>query len=345
MIPTSSTAINVSELPTGTATLNAAISAVATASSVAVTYTDVSNSFAPLENITTSIAQHQADLKARGLILQSWGPNPSHDIVLVTLQPGSVSTSDAQSILDGIYGSGVTTVSSVTAPPFTAAGRENDVAPFTGGDAIHVVGSQNLYCTSSWSMQGRASGAPFILVAGHCGNGIVTISGSGNSVGSVSTQYFSNNGYDFESIRTSSDRDDVWEGGPGYSSVSAHAVSAYSVPPADSYMTFDGAVTGQVPDALVTLVDGCTSISYSSEYPHTTWTICHIGETNKNTTVVQPGDSGGPAYVRQPNNTVSAAGVIIAYGNGGKQGIFTEIRDATLHSNLALKSTSGLLYP
>lgn len=239
VIPTSPSTLDVSEVAAGAATLNANIHTVAAASGVAITYSHVSNSFSRLENVTTSIAQHQTDLKDRGIILQSWGPNPSHDIVLVTLQPGSVSTSAAQSVLDGMYGSGIIAVSSTTAPPFKAAGRENDVSPFTAGDAIQVLGSQDLDCTSSWSMQGRSSGNPFILAAGHCGNGAVTIAGSGNSVGSVSTQYFSNNGYDFESIATSGDRGDVWEGGPGYSSVTANAVSAYSVPPADSYMTFE----------------------------------------------------------------------------------------------------------
>ena len=258
------------------------------------------------------------------LDLGFFGPDPASDSVKITLDTPTASDLSAFSATTGTsvtaaayttavggyltkaYGPNVT-VSATTTAPLTQYNRYDDYSPFWGGDEIYrnVTGGE-VICTGGFSIKGNSSGNDFMLTAGHCGNGSTWYAdGSNATMGNVSTGglYYTNGGYDFETISTS-DQGYVWVNSSGY-----HNIEGVDIPAINTDMTFDGSITGEVPNVPVVANNSCAYFG--------TWETCDLveGEAAAGTTVTQAGDSGGPAYVRQADGGAKATGTVVG-GNG-----------------------------
>jgi hypothetical protein len=156
----------------------------------------------------------------------------------------------------------------------------------------------------------------------------------------VSSQYLdalSNDRRDFETIRASG-AGYVWYGGAG--SNNFYEVVSPVTPSGGSLMTFDGDVSKQHTGNTVGMVNGCVSV-VAEDYG--TYTVCNAGSAADSTSgpvICQGGDSGGPAYVRQPDGvSVAAAGTIVSGNNNGHQCYFQEMQSELSTANLNLDET------
>lgn len=308
----------------------------------------VTRSYQQLEALTSRLARNVRKLAASGVDLQSWAPDPATDTVKITLVTPAHPTretlaeqaSTARSALDRAYGAAWVTVAGQTQARSIAAQRDNDSAPYYAGDGLYY-SALGVDCSSGWSTTGKNTGDSFILSAGHCGWGSVYLEyGSGDYIGSVSSQYLdalSRDQRDFETIRASG-AGYVWNGGAG--SDTDYSVVNSITPAGGSFMTFDGDVTKQVTGNTVGMVNGCASVT-SPEYG--TYTVCDAGDASDSSSgpkICQPGDSGGPAYVRQPDGTsVAAAGTIVSIADNGHQCYFQEMVSELVSAHLNLDKT------
>ena len=308
----------------------------------------VARAYQQLEALTSRLARDARKLAASGVDLQSWAPDPATDTVKITLVTpahptrGSLAAQAgiARRTLDQRYGAAWVTVAGRTQARATAAQRDNDTAPYYAGDGLYY-SALGVDCSSGWSTTGKNTGNSFILSAGHCGWGSVYLEhGSGDYIGSVSSQYLdalSRDQRDFETIRASG-AGYVWNGGAG--SDTDYSVVNSITPANGSFMTFDGDVTKQVTGNTVGMVNGCVSV-VSPEYG--TYTVCDAGEgydSSSGPKICQGGDSGGPAYVRQPDGTsVAAAGTIVSAADNGHQCYFQEMVSELVSANLNLDKT------
>jgi hypothetical protein len=308
----------------------------------------VARSYQQLETLTSRLARDIRKLAGSGVNLQSWAPDPATDTVKITLVTPAHATrealarqaSTARSTLGRRYGAAWVTVAGQTQARSTAAQRDNDSVPYYAGDGIYD-SQLGVYCSSGWSTTGKNTGNSYILSAGHCGWGAMYLAyGSQANIGSVSTQYLdalSNDRRDFESIRASG-AGYVWNGGAGSNSL--YEVVSPVTPASGSLMAFDGDVSKQHTGNTVGMVNGCVSIV---DHIYGTYTVCDAGEaadSNTGAVICQGGDSGGPAYVRQPDGvSVAAAGTIVGVTDNGHQCYFQEMQSELSTANLNLDET------
>lgn len=276
--------------------------------------------------------EHNVAIRDRGALLHegvnvvSVYPDVSSNGLLVTLLTPSPSVrvssyvASARGILQSRYGS-VLTVSNSTMLPSTPVDRYDDSPPFYGGDQINV---GNEYCTSGFSVYSPSQNKDGILTAGHCfatgasvrigcATPAPSCSGCCDTVGPVGPRYYPQGGseYDAELIWASS-FGYVWGGSP--SSPILRSVSGALDPVEGTYMSLDGAYTGERTGLLVTEYSGCV---LENNYP-----VCGVGSATGSSPPCKGGDSGGPAYV-PTGSTVQASGIIISVE--GDTCYFTEI--------------------
>lgn len=322
---------------------------------VNVVFKTAKHSYAQLQSMTRKLAHDDSKLWAKGVHLQGWGPDPASNAVKVTLaapakpaasQDDTGSIAAAQAELNQDYGSGWTTVAhSTSSLPRTAAGftctRSTDCPEYNAGDSIYLSGI-SVYCTSGFATTGNKSGTIFILTAGHCGRGNVTVDGDQYPMGSVSTQYFqygNGDNDDFDTIAPPGGQIGpnahgfVWKDWNGdYYPVLSTTVD----PPVGSYMTVNGSTTGEKTNNYVEYDGACFNIT---DEHYGTYLLCGAGEaeSGSGSAICQPGDSGGPAYVRNSSATeVYAAGVIDGDNTSGKVCIFQEISTVLSTANLSI---------
>lgn len=185
----------------------------------------------------------------------------------------------------------------------TAKSRTNDSSPWTGGDEIFGPNT----CTSGFGVTGNASGNTFVLTAGHCGSGFFSV-GSGSLIGGTSNggMYFQNSaGDDFQTISSPNGAlGQVW-----YSSSNVHPINGYLIPSIGAQVTFDGAVTGEVPGNTVT-ANNATVVMYQNGVYYATINY-QVKAGNSTTPICQSGDSGGPIYQREAGTSSVMAVAII----------------------------------
>lgn len=297
---------------------------------VAVTVKTAQRDYAQLESLTKRIARDSGTLAAQGVELHSWGPDGmSGTVKIILVKPNGVMgqrdmakrADTTQSVLDRRYGTGTTTVEdtpealpheTLAKRPAAIISRDNDYPPYYAGDAIIVPTPKNTACTSGWGTKGNKSGDSFILSAGHCGTGEVSMEyGAKDDIGPVATQYYDEvkgDALDFETIRGSADGY-VWQSGSN-----DYAVLGFDDPPVGTYMTVNGDVTGERTNNRVTLQDACITVANESDSG--THIVCNVGQALGPSAICHGGDSGGPAYVRNSTATaVYASGTIVASGD------------------------------
>lgn len=171
--------------------------AVAAADSAAIPYQLVSMglSYGALSLITTDIASDAAILRADGVVLTSWGPDPESgrvDVGVAPPSPAQVSaltgalaaagiaaspssttatyTTNVGALLGHLTGGAAVTVTVDDSPIPVAAGRYGDTSPFWGGDRVYQSDNPvaSSMCTSGFGVIGNATGHMFTTTAGHC---------------------------------------------------------------------------------------------------------------------------------------------------------------------------------
>jgi hypothetical protein len=303
--------------------------------SVAIADVVVRRSFADLADITGRIAADAGALAHEGIDVQSFGPVPAANAVRLVLAPAPALrrettaryVSAAQGTFDEMFGPGSVAVASTTEPlAQTAAARDSDSKPFTGGDGTQDP-SLGTGCTDSWAVK-TSRGQAEVLSAGHCGVGAVYINGGIDLLGRVKLHYVGSD-YDYETIATS-EQARIWK-----KRGTRYAVVGWTDPGIGSRMSVNGDVSGEHNSQKVTGQDECVAF-VDSHYG--TYIVCGIGEVSNSTTAIcHHGDSGGPAYVRNKAGTgVYAAGTIEGLNSGGKNCFFESVIKETGHSHLTL---------
>jgi hypothetical protein len=300
-------------------------------SSVTITDETVSRSISELAAITSQITADVPTFAASGIELQSWGPVPSQDDVAVTLAASTDNVAapaylaQAQAAFDSALGTGNVTVAKQpqSLPQADAAGRDSDIAPYTGGDGI-TVSEYGDSCTDSWETK-DAQGHIRVLSAGHCGTGTVSLA-QGTTLGTVYIHDVGSD-YDFEGI-SANEQDKIWK-----NATSRYTVIGSEDPGIGSTLTVNGDVSGEHGDLEVVAQDECTSFILKNGQG--TIIVCGIGEVTSSTSVCADGDSGGPAY-HSSGSDVDAAGTIEGSNNGGKNCFFESVTREMSHADLTL---------
>lgn len=328
VVPTDSADVTVYTVGNASAFLAYADSLAGT--SVTITDVTVSRSISALESTTMQIAADDPTLSASGLVLQSWGPVPSQDDVNVVLAaspagvPATNHVADAQATFNSMFGAGVVDVASQTQPlAQTAASRDNDATPFTGGDGTYLP-TLGKGCTDSWEVK-NSSGQVEVLSAGHCGPGEVYINSDSRALGHTVVQDVGSD-YDFETI-TANEQDTIWK-----NSTTRYTTIGSEEPGIGSTATVNGDVSGEHGDLRVSAQGECINVTDSY---YGTYLVCGIGEVSSSSVVCRPGDSGGPAY-HSSGSDVYAIGTIEATNNGGENCFFEYVGWEDPHAGVTL---------
>lgn len=180
-------------------------------------------SYAQLDKINQQVAAASAELRNEGIYLADSYPDPATGTVKVDIwKPKAAFISKlasftghsmtslnyaviALSVLNRMFGSGVT-LGQETKNHVVPASRNNDIAPFFGGDELVL---PDVDCTGGFNVFNQ-HGSEFMLSAGHCGSGTVK-NGVGGPIGSTSSNWHSpTSGYDVQAIAVPNAVGRVW---------------------------------------------------------------------------------------------------------------------------------------
>lgn len=270
---------------------------------------EVAHSFASLEALTMRLFADEKSLKNNGIDMVSWGPDIASNTVMVKI--ANYTSSAAQS-LERQYGgtSWLTVAPAQKHLPTRTANRYYDSPYFYNGDRVLFNNNfSGTKCTAAFAYTGNNSGNIFSTTAGHCGGSSVWTNYNNHyKMGNISTNYFSSSsGWDMESFHCECAYP-IWYEGPsiGTSQGYLHNVAGTCYCGVGSYVTMDGATTGEVGDNKVVQVNFCYKFNDGI-------TTCHLNYAyNPNGyTICQGGDSGGPAYQRSSTSNVYATGLIV----------------------------------
>jgi hypothetical protein len=191
------------------------------------------------------------------------------------------------------------------------ASRTDDFEPWAAGIRINVAGGGG--CTSGFVI--RTTATPIQrrhVTAGHCGPLGAAVTNNGDPVGSVVTRTLAQNGIDVATIggRTY----EAWMYTQGPTSNVGQSIRGSKVSYVGLGVCTNGATTGENCNARVTAIDAC--FTYSDGI--TTCFLDRVESTN-GSTIVQPGDSGGPVIAYDAGG-LKIVGTII--GPGGTVSYF-----------------------
>jgi hypothetical protein len=268
-----------------------------------------------LKSVSSDLTKASKRLRAEGIKIVEWGPDPVSNRVVVTLQ--NYSSAAARELISRYGDSWVRVRQTHQEVQFMAAsGRFADGLPFYGGDGIwfgHAAPpSYKFRCSTGLSFIGNKSGKTFSLTAGHCiaasgGEAVYTKNSDPVQMGSVSKEYFPVDRLDIMSISGEFDGK-VWNGAGTTYFINGTATNAVGLA-----VTADGAKSDEQNDLNVTAVDQTICLVPSQGSP--CYDVDGIAKASKiNTNVCQNGDSGGPVFVREGGSgTADAAGIISGY--------------------------------
>jgi hypothetical protein len=267
----------------------------------------VAHSWGELEGLTHRIAGDANMWQSHGVTLVKWGPDIATNRVEISVQGYTLAIAQE---LKSRYGSdrvGVVPYNAINLPQ-RAVNRYYDFPPFFGGDRIWPNNNRANGCTSGFAIQGNGGAeAIFSTTAGHCyGSRIYTNDTKNYEMGGVATNYFqADPNKDLETFGCDC-VGDVWWGDNVYHTVVGNCGTCG----VGARITFDGATTGEVPDAEVVQTGICVTFSDGLR-------TCNLRDAIKEVSpgvfqvVCQGGDSGGPVYLRSSNDDIYAAGVIV----------------------------------
>jgi hypothetical protein len=274
------------------------------------------NTLETLNSMMEQLEQDWASIRAGGTNLVEFGPN----VELGKLNIGVENLTTAKANEFGpMFGAGNVNVHSVSAADHVGdrldSNRNNDNAPFYGGDAISDSGKSIGACTSGWGI--KISGAPRVLTAGHCypmdtniinlkWNTDGTFTGSGTAMGSVTHRGLVHS-LDSEVFTgcngsgTCGGTGAIWTGVLGSPTVTS--VSGVGSWAQGDSVCASGAYGGEICGFTVASdVNYCNTIAG--------YYFCHLTRATGNVAnLPMPGDSGAPTY-RKSGGYAQAVGTI-----------------------------------
>lgn len=289
--------------------------------------------FAQLEAIDARVLHDRALLgaaKAAHATLSQWYPDPITDKVVIAF---TKVTAAERAAVRAEYG---TTARVITAPiSYSAVGRTTDrpkegsprqvhadsktgdSSPWYGGDEIE--GNDGETCTSGFEWGGDS-----MTTAGHCS--VTNFYNNGwdaaNYVGSTFTVQWGNGLIDMQRMDGSDYDPDIWAGAAGNT---AEPVSGSGgVADGGTYCT-SGYVTDQNCTAVVFAIDACVT-----EYDKASGAsvdVCDLDEAESSnlTTLVLPGDSGGPVFTKTSIYDPYAVGTISGSNSDGAVALWSDM--------------------
>ena len=270
----------------------------------------VAHSYSDLEDLTMTIAAAEPTLVAEGIAMSGWGPDTSsNNVVWITLNNYN---SGSAALLESTYGSNWVEVAPNDQPAMFKDNRNNDLAPFSGGDSIAFYYSLQ-DCSSGLSLV-NSEGTTYATSAGHCsenpGEPVTMTQNTETFVGNVYNNYYAPNSYDFLTIDNTHQVGYVWGNGATRYNVIG---SAGPDSPGDK-VTFDGAYSGEVRGAVI---GDSKHINYCQPYTDG-YTTCHVTQASSSSTICLDGDSGGPVYNHNStSNQVLGQGTIVGSNQAG----------------------------
>lgn len=288
------------------------------------------NSLQQINAIHQQLENEWQTLVSQGIELADFGPNPylgQEDVGVENL------TSDQAQQLAAQFAAGTLhiyneTPAEVNGRTTQAASRQNDTAPYNGGDDVSDAG-HNFGCTSGVGVQ--IGGSPRIVGAGHCwnsGTNLVNWPGSNNAMGSIT-----NNGLGQFRGNTGSDTLDtlvftgcngsgtcggdgvIWTGAIG--NPQRANVSGIATWAAGDQMCESGAFGGEKCDFTVSQTGHCTMVP-----PYYLCGITSLNVTGGDHPI--DGDSGGP-WFRFSGSNLNIAGTHTGYNPNTGFAYFTGI--------------------
>jgi len=267
-----------------------------------------------------------------GVELQSWVIDPANDDISVGVSAIPTGFSDKVAAQFGGM------VSLHYQDPIVATyGRYGDEPPFKGGDQLlgtNPAGPGR--CTSGFTAH-TASGAAYMITAGHCFD-LGSIVTNGNlEYGGVDHRSFNGGNVDAELIGGKSYTGHVFT--QSLTSPVLYPVKGWATWCQNCYLYTDGAVTGEAFDQVQDAQSGCihiTSPAYGTYY------TCGIREA---VSVKGPpyypacagGDSGGPVYAYNNDGTLEAIGIVTGVSGAFNDTCwYTEIYPILVHWSLTL---------
>jgi hypothetical protein len=283
----------------------------------------VKRSYSKLMSISGKLLRAYSHLRAKGINLAQFGPDPASGTVKVTLRKPTASgmsalasaqgapvassnyRDEASAVLKQQAGAGITLRSQYATGSPVVASRDGDTAPYFDGDQIYHVGA-GVTCTSGFNMVG-SGGGDYMVTAGHCGSG--TWKTHASTIGNTSLNYLTaTSGNDFQiTYLSGAGLGIVWTNGTNTAPVTGALFPAVGVP-----ITFNGSVTGEVRGVTVQATSQNASVYDPST--NTTFVVTNqaIAKSAPGIVCAQPGDSGGPVYSHTPGANVLAVGIIEA---------------------------------
>jgi hypothetical protein len=299
-----------------------------------VEFINVKSSYAALDALNLKVAAATARLRGEGIFLTASYPDPATGTVVVDIKkPGTNSFSELASAkrrsvtaatypaevsgtLHSMFGSSVVLGEEVAAALRPMA-RDSDTPAFYDGDQI--INLDNGYgCTGGYNVLNDHD-QPYMLTAGHCGDG--TYATTAAVIGNTSSNWFSESTkkpyptvYDVQAIKINSTLGGIGYVWTDYGNVAP--VVDWLVPAEGATLTANGSVTGEQ-HGDVAEVDVITENIYDSignayyNAIHQIWIV----NSNPSVAICIEGDSGGPVYQQYTDSTaVSATGIITAGG-------------------------------
>lgn len=274
------------------------------ADGIPVTIKAVPRSEGQLEKVQARITSDLKYWSAQGIHIAAWGPDLSADKVSVTLTHYSA---QAARSITARYGTAWVTVATTSVTPQPSAGREDDSAPWFGGDElIHQVNSTTEeICTSGFSLM---IGSAYVVPAdAHCldSNYSTDFTNPGGTVGNI---YGFDTSNDTLLISASSAGDFIWS---DPNSTDREVTGVASTDPVSGLICTDGLTNREV-----------CSVQIEATGQNVTYTINGESTTISNTVYAcqtagkaafSAGDSGGPVETSLGSTAATARGAVLAY--------------------------------
>jgi hypothetical protein len=317
----------------------------------------VSRSYSQLNAIADKLFRAYSHLRAMGINLSEFGPDPASGTVTVTMDEptasnmsalasaqGAAITSfnyrdEASAVLEQQAGAGITLQSQYAAYSFAPVARDSDTPPYYDGDQIYHV-ALGTTCTSGFNMVGSA-GNDYMITAGHCHSG--TWKTHAATMGNTTHNYFTaTSGNDFQTtgIGPSGGLGVTWTNGANHAPVSGALFPAVGVP-----ISFNGSWTGEHRNIYVLKTNDteCTKATFpeTGNQPYCLTNLT-LGWDKTGNVVCEGGDSGGPVYQHTSGTDVKAVGMIV-FSSRDQNGNYGPYCSATQIDHIAFITHTTLI--
>ncbi|MGN6686441.1 MAG: hypothetical protein ACTHK1_02775 [Actinomycetales bacterium] len=281
----------------------------------------MANSEAALDALVSRIRDDRPTWLEKGVDLNSWGPDPATNTVLIRLASYN---DDAARDLSAAYGASLVTVDPESAGENSASGRTDDTpTDWWGADYIVAQNASSPSCTTWFSLH-DAAGGEYVATAGHCGTH--TWVNNSHVVGTTSVRIFGNYGVDAEIMPVSYSDGYVWSD----PATAERRVAGQASHVVGGIVCTDG--YKDLEECGVRIDQVNSDYCYDSQCTHGST----IGHQVNGFSAFTPGDSRGPVYAVRSDGGATAHGMLIAHGSDNAHGAWTPVSPILYAFSLSL---------